>query len=128
MSTQDDIDDFNRRLIAALDAQDVNGVLDCYTEDGALLAPGGPAVVGREALGQWWKTFFDNGFRSAEMTTDRIVEDQPALVVELGSYRMELTGPDGQPIRDEGKYSIVYRRGPDDRLRYAVDSLSSSLA
>lgn len=127
MSVTADIDEFNARLVTALEAQDVEGVVNCYTDDGFLLAPGSPVVVGKDALRNWWQAFFANGFDSAVMTTHTVVEEQPDLVIEVGTYEMNLRDADGNAFADRGKYSIVYRRGADGKLLYSVDSLSSSL-
>jgi uncharacterized protein (TIGR02246 family) len=124
-TTAQQIAAFNARLCRALDAGDVEAVLDCYTEDGVLLAPGTDIVSGREALREWWSAFFAGGFSGAEMTSERIVEDRADLVVEIGRYRMTLN-VGGEEVVDHGKYAVTYRRGADGRLRYAVDALNSS--
>lgn len=127
MSTYDEIVEFNTRMCAALARKDLDGVLDCFTEDAMLLAPGAPIVSGHEALREWWAGFFAAGFESAEMTPHTVVIDSPDHVVEVGTYTMRLPGPDGEITTDQGKYSVTYRRGRDGRLRYAVDALNSSL-
>ena len=39
-----------------------------------------------------------------------IVSQAGDLAIDLGAYRMKMTGPKGAPIEDQGKYLTVFRK------------------
>lgn len=60
-------------------------------------------------------------------------ESGPTTVIEAGDlalvlarWAMEVTGPDGQPIRKSGTATDVMRRQPDGTWRYVIDNPPST--
>ena len=126
MSLRDEIDQFNKHICERLLESDLEGVLDCFTDDARLLAPGSDMVRGKSSLREWWSAFMAMPLKSVSMTTDHLVLDEPERALEIGRYQMNFETPDGL-VSDNGKYSVLFRRGEDGKIRYEVDALNSSV-
>jgi ketosteroid isomerase-like protein len=44
-----------------------------------------------------------------------------------GTYDLSMTGPDGRPVTDKGKYVTVYKKQADGSWKAAVDTFNSDL-
>ena len=91
-------------------AGDADGVAALYAEDGVVMAPGAPAVVGRAAIRDFIASDIENSkaaglaFKGDEVT-DGAVEGDMAWI--KGSF--SLSDSSGTTV-DTGKYLTVYRR------------------
>jgi ketosteroid isomerase-like protein len=119
------------KLQSEVDSAIIAGETDRYlallTEDAVLMPPNGPPVSGREAIGSWNRAI-SRQFRIQEY---RSVDDE---VVVAGDWAFRRASIDwtvapvagGQPVRDSGKYIIIYRRQKDRSWRVARDMWSSN--
>jgi len=112
---------------SAIIAGDTERYLTLITEDAVLMPPNGPPVSGREAIGSW-NGAISRQFRIQEY---RSVDDE---VVVTGDWAFRRASIDwtvapldgGRPVRDSGKYIIIYRRQNDRSWRVARDMWSSN--
>ena len=126
MNTRDQIRAVDDAYEKAVANQDVDAVLEAYTSDASLLAPNAPLAKGRDAIRAILQGFLDAGAQSLELNTVEL-DDHGDVVVEVGSYRLGIAPPDGDPITDEGKYLQVFKRQADGSFRIAYDAFNSDL-
>jgi uncharacterized protein (TIGR02246 family) len=91
-----------------------------YTEDGALLPPGGARVDGREAIAAFWQGAMDSGLRIEKLEVIEVIESGD-LAVDVGlAY---LTAPDGSGGTTSmmAKYMVAWQRGADGVWRLQRD-------
>jgi uncharacterized protein (TIGR02246 family) len=112
VTTRDEVAAFNEAFSAAMAAQDVDRVVESYTEDARLLFEGSPMIQGRAAI----EAFLGPSLRKRPsiITFETIdILEGGSLVVDIGRF----TTPTGT-----GKYVVVHERQVDGSLRMAVDS------
>ena len=87
------------------------GMVAFYADDAILMPPGAPAMRGKEAIRQFWTGFTGMGVIDAVLTTDDVIESGN-LAVESGHFELSITPKGGgAPIKDSGKYVVVWRDG-----------------
>jgi ketosteroid isomerase-like protein len=114
MAIRDELTALNERFSAALAAQDVDAVVDLYTDDARLLFTGMPMVRGREAIAKLMGAWLaESPHQMAFQTGD--VWEAGDIVVDVGTY---------DSPRGAGKYVVLYERQSDGSLKLAVDAVS----
>ena len=103
-----------KHLDASL-AQDIDTLVETFTEDGVEMPPGGPAVIGREAYRAHCEAMLQHAgdFSCSFDIAELVVSGDWAF--ERGIF--ECTMGDGS--EDRGKYLWIYKRGTDGRWRFA---------
>ena len=71
--------------------------------------------------------FLAAGLEKAKMTTVHL-EERGDLVIEVGTYSMDIAPPGGDRFTDDGKYVVVYRRSQDGELKMWIDIVNSNAA
>jgi ketosteroid isomerase-like protein len=117
MTAEEELRAFNQAYERALLAQDAEALVALYAEDARILVPGQPPIQGRAAIEPVMRAWVEDGPVSTRFETEEVLSGG-ALVVDIGS-----TTQDGGR---RGKYVVVHRRGPDGKLRIAVDSASGN--
>jgi uncharacterized protein (TIGR02246 family) len=105
---------------AALARGDVEGALDLWIEDAAIITAGGESVRGREAIGAALTALVANGTQVEIEVTGTHTAGDVALVT--GSLTLSGTDADGAPFRQQSSSAVVYARGGDGRWRVAIDA------
>jgi uncharacterized protein (TIGR02246 family) len=109
-------------LQGAVEAGDAARTAALYMADATLLPIAEPAVVGREAIRQEWaKVFGIPGFQNRARTTRLEVAAGGDLAFTQGTYESAMTGADGRPTVERGKWVTVWRREADGQWRVATD-------
>ena len=110
--------------IAALNAGDADGWVNCFTPDGLQMPPNEPANFGTDRIPVWsagMLAAFNANFRLDIDEEERLGDDQ---ALERGIDWIALTQKaGGKPIRDHGEYITLYRR--DNEWRIARDIWNS---
>ncbi len=86
--TRDEIVDLFARREAAMNDQDVEGIVALYAEDAVVESPLGGTPQGRAAIGAVAKAFFE-AFHDATITTDDLIIDGDRVV-----YVFTMSGTD----------------------------------
>ncbi len=100
----------------------VDVFVDALLDDAHLLPPGAPLAAGKDAIAavitqleampgfsiQWSPTLADAG-------------DGGSLGYTMGTYEMRLEGPDGLPMKIDGKYITVWVKQADGSWKVAAD-------
>jgi len=99
------VDDGNQSLMDFLKKGDSTGFAALYCTDAKIMGPGGPAVVGRDAIKSMIGSMVQMGLTNMTLkTTD--VWGSEALVGEEGTYTF--ASSDGKEV-DHGKYIVLWK-------------------
>jgi len=96
-------------------------------DDAVLMPPNAPAVIGKDAI-RSWNALMSQQFR---FQAYKPVDDE---LVVAGKWAFRRATADwtlapvagGEPIRDSGKFIIIYERQPDGSWRVARDIWNSN--
>jgi ketosteroid isomerase-like protein len=108
----------------AFNARDAVTIAGLASDTGALLPPEGRAVIGRDAIHDYWKQ------RLATATTRlELVNVETVIQGDLGykAGRFELTDADSGETVDVGKYLQIWKRGPGGYWELHRDIWNSNL-
>jgi ketosteroid isomerase-like protein len=93
-------------------AKDVDKLMAHYADDAVLMAPGMPAVSGREAIRATLKEMVGDNALSLKFESSHVdVDKSGEMGFTQGSYTMTVTDPaTKKPINDKGSYVTVYKK------------------
>ena len=115
------IEGTNAQFVAAANRGDTAAVAALYTADAVVLPPNAEMVRGRQGV----KEFFDALIQQMgvpRLTLDTIQVDEVGdTACEVGAYTMKLQPSGGEPVSDNGKYVVVWKRQTDGSWKLAVD-------
>jgi len=124
-TVRQEIEARNRAFMAAFNRGDAAGVAAGYTEDGQVLPPGAPALSGRQAIEQFWRSIMDMGVREVELRTEH-AEAVGDLAYEVGSATLTIRPEGGAVATDTVKYAVVWKRQAGGPWQLAVDIWNGS--
>ena len=114
-------------LLRAVNAADVDGVLDVWAEDGVLMPPNHAAVHGRAAIEAYFRQLFQRASFKFEFTGSDIVLHRDIAIQRL-TYTAEVwTGEATIGTRDRGKGVHVYSRQAGDAWKLQFDIWNSDV-
>ena len=104
-----DIEAINKQFADAVKRGDAAAAAALCTEEARVLPPNGPMIVGREAIQNFWQSNIDAGVSDLQLTILEVgvVRD---LAYEIGEYALTIQPEEGEAIRDQGKYVVVWKR------------------
>jgi len=110
------------RWLAAAQAHDLEQTVSYWTDDVYMMPPGGPAMVGKEALRRYVAGAFTIPDFSISWVTDHIwVAKSGEVAYAVGTDTIRLTTPDGKAVVEHDKAVAVWRKQPDGSWKCAVD-------
>lgn len=108
--------------LAAAQAHDLERTVSFWSDDVYMMPPGGPPVLGKEALRRYVGGAFAIPDFSITWVTDRIwVAKSGELAYAVGTDTIRLTTPEGRAVVEHNKAVAVWRKEPDGSWRCAVD-------
>ena len=111
--------------LAAATAHDLDRVLPYWADDATILAPGAPAVTGKEAIRKYVAGAFATPGFSITWKTDKVEISQSGdLAYSTGTDRISVNGPDGKPVVEENRSVAIWKKQPDGSWRCIVDVMS----
>ncbi len=120
------IEAINKQFADAVKRGDAAAVAALYTEDARLLPPNGPMIVGREAIQNSEQSDFDAGVSGDLQLTTLEVGVVRDLAYEIGEYAHTIQPDEGEAIKDQGKYVVVWKR-ENGEWKLDVDIWNSSM-
>ncbi len=106
----------------ASEGRDLEGILAYWTDDAVVLAPGLPAVIGKNALREYVQRSMDiPGFGISWTTTDVTLSADGTLAYMFSRNAVTMNAPDGTLATTEGRAVTIWRRESDGEWRCAVD-------
>ncbi|MCU1272687.1 MAG: Ketosteroid isomerase-like protein [Bryobacterales bacterium] len=126
----------DERAIRDLDAEwakaaaekNVDQVMTSYADDASMFVPNEPIAMGKPAIRVEWTKMTSNPGYALSFSPSRVdVAKAGDMAYEFGVYSLMLTGPDGKPINDRGKYVVVWKKQPDGKWKVVADIINSDL-
>ncbi|MBT8092761.1 MAG: DUF4440 domain-containing protein [Gammaproteobacteria bacterium] len=104
---------------AALNAADLDALVELYATDAKIMPPNGEMSTGRDAAGAAFGSMIDAGLGGTTDIVEARISGDIGYIV--GTY--EITA--GDDSVDTGKYTEIWRRGTDGEWRIASDIWNS---
>ena len=96
---------------ATLQAKDVDKFVANYAPDAVVLPPNAPIATTPADIRKGLSDFLAMpGLNMTFRTTAVSVAKSGDVAYAYGTYDMSMTGPDGKPAQDKGKYVTVYKK------------------
>ena len=122
------IRDLDAEWAKAAAAKNVDQVMSFYAEDGAIFVPNEPVAMGKPAVRVEWTKLTSNPGFALTFSPSRVdVSKAGDLAYEYGVYTLMLSGGDGKPINDRGKYVVVWKKQSDGKWKVEADIFNSDL-
>jgi uncharacterized protein (TIGR02246 family) len=110
------------RWLAAARAHDLERTVSFWSDDVYMMPPGGPAMVGKEALRHYVAGAFAIPDFSITWVTDHVwVAKAGDLAYAVGTDTIRMSSPEGKPLVEHNKAVAVWRKEPDGAWKCAVD-------
>jgi len=120
MSDADAITRVGADLGAAIRAYDVDGMAQAYAPDAVILPPGGPEVVGGDAIRAWFQAAVDRfRFEEYRLTTTELVTHSDWALRRGGMFWKLAPKDGGDPVVLDTKFLQLWQRQPDGSWRIA---------
>jgi uncharacterized protein (TIGR02246 family) len=115
------------RWLAAAQAGDLERTVSFWSDDVYMMPPGGPAMVGKEALRRYVAGAFAIPDFSITWVTDHVwVAKSGDLAYAVGTDTIRMRSPEGKPLVEHNKAVAVWRKDPDGSWKCAVDIWNSA--
>src|SRR3954454_21059652 len=112
MDPKAEVEEILRGFAKSFSNQDAVACAAIYSDDALLLPPDAPALAGAAAIEEMFRSLFEGGVRTTELTTLNVIEEG-TFVVETGAFTFTIE-PSG---RIDGKYLAVWQRQTDGGLK-----------
>lgn len=104
----------------AVNAGDLNGLISLYDREAVFIPAPGQEARGSDAIQEAWSGLLSLGGRFELTTKSRHqVED---ISLEMCDWKLQGTGPDGNPMALSGAAAVVHRRQLDGSWRLLIDN------
>ena len=112
-------------LLAAVNASDADRCAAVWADDGVLMPPRHPSVLGHEAIVKYFRDLFARSRFRFEFTSSNIHVAGDIALERVTYTAIIWHGEFAQPIEDSGKGLHVYRRQPDGSWKLTHDIWNS---
>ena len=111
--------------LAAASAHDLDRVVSFWADDATILAPGTPAVVGKDAIRKYVAGAFATPGFSITWNTEKVEVSQSGdMAYSSGTDRISLNTPDGKSVTEENRGVAVWKKQPDGGWKCVMDVMS----
>ncbi len=108
--------------LAAARSHDLERTVSYWSDDVYMMPPGGPPIVGKEALRRYLAGAFAIPDFSITWVTDHVwVAKSGDLAYAVGTDTIRMSSPEGKPLVERNKAVAVWRKEPDGSWKCAVD-------
>jgi uncharacterized protein (TIGR02246 family) len=111
----------HRRFEDAFNDRDLDALVDLYEENGMIAAAPGLVARGRSEIRAALAQYLAAG-PSIDMETTSVLETGDGIALLNGKWRLNGTGPDGNPMEMSGSNTEIVRRQPDGRWLFLIDN------
>ncbi len=120
--------DLDKEWAKASVAKDVDRVVSYYADDGSMFPANAPVAKGKAAIKKAWTDLMNTpGFSLSWEPTSATASKGGDLGYTSGTYQFSMTGPDGKPIPDKGKYVVVWKKDATGKWKVVADIFNSDL-
>lgn len=118
------IQELDAKWVEAIKAKDAQACAAFYADDGRIMPQNAPAAQGTKAIAKVWKGFFQLKDFALTFEPTRISVAQAGdIAYDIGTYSLAFDSEQG-PVRDRGKYVVVWRKVGSD-WKVAADIFNS---
>ena len=111
--------------LAAASAHDLERILPFWADDATILAPGTPAIVGKDAIRKYVSSSFAMPGFSITWKTEKVEVSQSGdLAYSSGTDRISLNTPDGKSVTEENRSVAIWKKQPDGSWKCVVDVMT----
>ena len=117
------IEQINKVYSKAMIENDLKKMMSLYTDDVISLPSYQPIIRGIEKIRELSDMQFNSGWKTNQFdlnTTDVFVSGN--LVIEIGTYDMQMSGPDVPEWSDYGKYITIWEIQKDGSLKIKIET------
>ena len=113
---------------AAAQAKDVEKTVGYYAADATAMPPNEPKATGPAEIRKMWDAMLASpGMNISWQTTSVEIARGGDVGYSIGTYQMTMTGPDGKPMSDHGKYATFWKKQTDGNWKATVDIFNSDV-
>lgn len=112
---------------AAINANDLEGIMAMLTDDVVFLPPNGERVVGKDAVRAWATPYMEAYTIHWGKTQLELIENEPWAFEQYGYVEHDVAKDGSGTLEDTGKGVIVYHHDADGVWRVARDIWCSDL-
>lgn len=125
-SDEQRITELEQQWVDAIEARDVDAVVEFYAEDGRVMPPNAEPAIGRDSVRGVWSAILelpglDMSFEPAIVK----VAESGDIAYTIGNYQMHYDGDQGR-VLDSGKYIDLWEK-VDGEWKVRADMFSSNL-
>src|ERR1700681_4800606 len=114
--------------LKAAQAKDVAGATANYADDASWLPPHAPIVQGKEAIRSAWAQLLNTPGLNMDWQITKIdVSAAGDMAYTLYKYEMTMSGPNGEPIHDNGKDMAVWMKQSGGTWKIVADTFNSDM-
>jgi uncharacterized protein (TIGR02246 family) len=113
------------RLLSAVNASDLAGVLAVWSDEGVLMPPHHPSVHGRPEIERYFRQLFEHTQFTFSFTSTQIHISGDTAFERVAYTASARPARGGSEIRDVGKGLHVFRRQPDGSWTLIMDIWNS---
>lgn len=123
------LNDIETEWSKATATNDIQKAVGYYADDAVLMAPGGDAVQGKQAITSNMQAMSkDPAFSLKFQTTKTDVAKSGDVGYTWGVYQLTVSDPTThKPINDHGSYATVYKKQADGSWKAEIDIASSAV-
>ena len=108
------------QMLEAKRAKDVERLVSFYAEDAVAFPPHAPMTRGKEATRAAWSELVEDPSLTWQ-TTKVEVSRSSDLAYSFGTFEATISGPEGEPIDDHGKWVVVWKKQSDGTWKHIID-------
>jgi uncharacterized protein (TIGR02246 family) len=123
-SAREDIVATLTKFMDAFNSGNAAAVAELYTEDAAVLPPGGKRVDGRKGVEEYWQGAIKAGVKNLTLKAME-VEERADLAYEVGAFTFDMPSKGGGLPTVGGKYVVIWKKGSDGSWRLHRDIWNS---
>lgn len=125
---QSAIKDLEAQWSKAAAAKNPDDMVSYYADDGSMLPPNMPIATGKQAVRAVWAEIMGNPGFSASWQSSKVEASRSGdFAYDIGTYQLTMNDPQGKPMSDRGKYTVVWKKQPDGNWKAVADMFSSDL-
>lgn len=115
----------SERWLELIREKNASAIAQLYAEDGALMPPNSPMAKGHRDIQSAWQSMMQvPGFDLTFKPETIVVSSSGDMALDRGTYDLTMNPPGG-PVRDNGKYVVVWRK-IDGEWKAAADIFNSN--
>jgi uncharacterized protein (TIGR02246 family) len=120
------IEEADAKWVEAFNQGDAAGVAALYADDATLMPPNNKMIQGKEGVQEYWNGAIQMGLKDVSLTTVDL-KGSGDLVYQIGKYSIGIEAEGQEPMRDSGKYIVVWKRQEDGSWKLQADIWNSSM-